>query len=117
MLVLKWFTVAMLGLAIYHCHLQDRYQVYFLIIGFSFAALIAHVSHRSAMTTLQTYLPFCVILALCSSAIVHMTWRAMSPARCWDPQTERQGNTQEAFIEKTRYATEPSAIEEVVHSR
>lgn len=80
-LVMKWFSVALLGLAIYHSHLDDPYQNYFLVAGLGFAAIVAHVSSQSLMSGLQTYLPICVMLALCWSAVVHRVGRAMSRYR------------------------------------
>ncbi|KAI9872412.1 MAG: hypothetical protein M1830_001640, partial [Pleopsidium flavum] len=80
-LVVKWFSVALLGLAIYHSHQEDRYQNYFLLVGLGCATIVAHLLPQSPMTSLQTYLPFCVILALSLSALVHRIVRASTPNR------------------------------------
>ncbi len=85
-LVVKWFSVALLGLAIWHSHLNDRYQNYFLVAGLASAIIIANNSSQGLMCGIQTYLPFCIILALCWSAVVHKLGRAVS--RNWRQQEE-----------------------------
>lgn len=80
-LVVKWFSVALLGLAIYHSHLDDRYQNYFLVAGLASATIIANNSSQGLLCGIQTYLPFCVVLALCWSAVVHKLGRAVNRSR------------------------------------
>lgn len=78
---MKWFSVALLGLAIYNSHLDDRYQNYFLVAGLATTTIIANNSFEGLLCGIQTYLPFCVILALCWSAVVHKLGRAVSRSR------------------------------------
>lgn len=83
----------MLGLAIHHSHLEDRYQNHFLIAALAVAGLAAHLSSQSLMGGIQTYLPFCVILALCWSAVVHRLGRGLS--RCRSRQEDSMGQSWE----------------------
>ena len=77
-LVLKWFSIAMLSLAVYHSHRDDRYQSLFLVAGVGTAIVAARVGATDLMVGLQMYVPLCALLALGASVIVHKLPRAIS---------------------------------------
>jgi len=102
LLTVKWFSFALLGLAIHHSRRQDRYQNHFILAGIGCTGLIAIHLPQDTMVCIQMYLPFGMIFALLFSAMVHWLVRNMNAMRREQHQRSLQRVIEGTNPEKTR---------------
>ena len=106
-LVVKWFLFAMLALAIHQSRKKDRYQKHFLLAGSGCTAMLALFLPQSPITSIQMYLPFCIVTVLLLSAVIHWLSRLIHGSK-WQslqPSLEKaaEGLNCEEALQKEEY--------------
>ena len=98
---------AMLALAIHQSRKKDRYQKHFLLAGSGCTAMLALFLPQSPITSIQMYLPFCIVTVLLLSAVIHWLSRLIHGSK-WQslqPSLEKaaEGLNCEEALQKEEY--------------